>query len=311
MPSRRSETRRSRRRTAGLIDPKRRTLLVGAATLAALSPFTGVSVTPARAERAGAPLRFGLTPVFLSNDLALLAALQRYLERATGRPVRLITRRTYQEITALLVAAELDAAWICGFPFVAFRSQLTLLAAPVWRGETLYQSYLIAKSDRPARGLDDLAGDIHAYSDPDSNSGYLVTRALLAERAINPDAFFRRALFTYGHRNVVRAVASGLAASGSVDGYVVEVLREVEPELTDAIHIVRASEWLGFPPICAAASQAGSERVEALRRAVLSMHGDPVGREALSTLRLDGFAERDPALYDPIADKVALVRPLE
>ena len=73
---------------------------------------------------------------------------------------------------------------------------------------------------------------------------------------------------------------------------------------------MQSSEWLGFPPVCAAASLEGTERVEALRSALLSMSDDPTGREVLSTLRLDGFVERSPDLYKPIAEKVALVRRL-
>ncbi len=71
---------------------------------------------------------------------------------------------------------------------------------------------------------------------PDSNSGFLVTRALLAENRFLPGGFFSRTFFTYGHRNVIRAVASGLAQSGSVDGYVWEVMREIEPELVTPNH---------------------------------------------------------------------------
>ena len=83
-------------------------------------------LAPLPALKAAETLRFGLTPVFLSDDLQLLADLKAYLETATGSPVELVTRRTYQEITALLVAGQLDAAWICGFPYVAFRDRLTL-----------------------------------------------------------------------------------------------------------------------------------------------------------------------------------------
>ncbi|MGA7326184.1 MAG: phosphonate ABC transporter substrate-binding protein, partial [Rhodomicrobium sp.] len=43
---------------------------------------------------------FRLTPILLTHNLDLLAPLQAYLERATGFPVRLLQRRTYQEITA-------------------------------------------------------------------------------------------------------------------------------------------------------------------------------------------------------------------
>ena len=46
-------------------------------------------------------IRFGLTPVLLTSDLNLLDLLKSYLEKATGRPVQLVTRRTYEEISAL------------------------------------------------------------------------------------------------------------------------------------------------------------------------------------------------------------------
>jgi phosphonate transport system substrate-binding protein len=263
---------------------------------------------PARLQAAAPPLRFGLTPVFLTDDLELLSRLRAYLARTAGRPVELVLRRTYQEITALLVSGQLDAAWICGYPFVEYGEQLALLAVPVWRGEPYYRSYLITAADRPAAGLDDLAGGVHAFSDPNSNSGYLVTRALLAERGARPESFFRESFFTYGHRNVVRAVASGLAGSGSVDGYVWEVMTDTEPALTRRTSVAWRSEWLGFPPIAAPRDAEGGAAFEALQGAMLAMEHDDEGRAVLGLLRLDRFGP--PALgdYRAIAEKAMLVR---
>ena len=269
-----------------------------------------VVAAPSESVAEATSLRFGLTPVFLTSDLDLLGRLESYLEASTGRSVELVTRRTYQEITTLLVSGQLDAAWICGYPFVAYRSQLELLAVPLWRGQPLYQSYLISDANRLATTVDDLAGDIHAFSDPDSNSGFLVTAAELARKGTTPQVFFSQTIFTYGHRNVVRAVASGLAQSGSVDGYVYEVLKEVEPGLTEATHVVRPSDWFGFPPIACPASAVGSEATEALRKALLNMHDDVGGRQVLRALRLDSFAAEPPSLFDPIADNMMVVRGL-
>ncbi|MBU0585575.1 MAG: PhnD/SsuA/transferrin family substrate-binding protein [Alphaproteobacteria bacterium] len=253
-------------------------------------------------------IRFGLTPVFLTNDLELLNALQAYLATETGYEIELITRRTYQEVTALLVSGQLDAAWICGYPFVHYRDQLELVAVPDWNGKPLYQSYLIVSSERQATSLDDLAGDIHAFSDPDSNSGYLVTRTLLFERGLDPDVFFRKTMFTYGHRNVIRAVASGLAQSGSVDGYVWEVMREIEPDLVNRTRPLRKSEWLGFPPVATSKALAHSRRIDALTRALLSMAQSQEGQRVLGMLRLTGFENADPSIFDGIATKVAMLR---
>lgn len=276
--------------------------------LHAIGGTLGALAAP-RVVRAGEPeLRFGLTPVFLTSDLELLQRLKNHLERATGRSVKLITRRTYQEITALLVSGQLDAAWICGYPFVAYRAQLALVAVPIWKGRPLYQSYLIASADRPVGRLEDLRSDIHAFSDPDSNSGWLVTAAALSEMGTDPGRFFRQTFFTYGHRNVIRAVASGLAGSGSVDGYVYEVMRETETELVAATRVVQASAWLGFPPIACPIALADDPTTHRLRRALADMVNDEDGRVVLSMLKLDGFHVEDPSLFDPIAVAMRRVR---
>jgi phosphonate transport system substrate-binding protein len=267
-----------------------------------LATAAGACVMP-RPALAAAPLRFGLTPVFLTSDTALLSGLESYLSRSCGRPVELVQRRTYQEITALLLSQQLDAAWICGFPYVKYRDQLNLLAIPAWRGRPLYQSYLIVGRDRPATRVEDLAGDIHAFSDPDSNSGYLATAALLVERQATLDSFFRKHFYTYGHRNVVRAVASGLAESGSVDGYVWEVMQEIEPELANGTRVLHRSDWLGFPPVASAAELASAAGTRALAASLLRMGADPDGSQVLALLRLDGFVAPRPGLYRGIAER--------
>ena len=290
----------TRSREAGRLS--RRDVLIAGATMA------GVALGAMRSSHAEQPFRFGLTPVFLSNDLELLTKLKRYLAGQLGREVDLVQRRTYEEITSLLISGQLDAAWICGFPFVAYRSELSLVAVPVWRGRPLYQSYLIVRQGRTAADIDALRGDVHAFSDPNSNSGYLATTALLAGYKTRPAQFFRQTFFTYGHRNVVRAVASGLAQSGSVDGYVWEVMSEIEPELTSRTEIVHKSDWLGFPPIVCPRSAEISPPVIALRRSLVGMAADPDGSDVLKLLRLDGFAEEPASLFDGIAAELATVR---
>jgi phosphonate transport system substrate-binding protein len=249
---------------------------------------------------AGQPVRFGLTPVFLDSDLELLSVLGRYLSSRLDIPVELVKRRTYQEITALLLSDQLEAAWICGFPYVRWRDRLSLAAVPLYHGRPLYQSYVIVRSDRQAQNFDDLRGDVHAFSDPDSNSGWLVTRHMLFERGSTPASFFSKTFFTYGHRNVVRAVSAGLAQSGSVDGYVWDVLAEREPELTQGTRVLTRSEWLGFPPIACTTARRDDAVVARLGAALMEMPSDPDGRSLLRMLQLDGFAPGDTSTFDGI-----------
>jgi phosphonate transport system substrate-binding protein len=273
----------------------RREMIAGAAGLIAAA-----TSRPVHAER---PVYFGLTPVFLDSDIKLLAALTQYLSDRLEHPVSLVKRRTYQEITAMLLSEQLDAAWICGFPLVQHPDELVPIAVPVWQGRPLYRSYIIAAVNDPVPSFADMRGYVHAFSDPDSNSGFLVTRHLLTTMRERPDSFFSRHFFTYGHRNVVRAVASGLAQCGSVDGYVWEVVREIEPALTNKTRVVRKSELLGFPPVAANIRLRETPIVRKIADALNTMAESDAGRPLLGTLRLDGFTPGGMDLFAGIAQK--------
>ena len=264
-------------------------------------------VAPIVRAQDAAPFRFALTPVFLDNDAAVIAALRMALATAMGREIELVQRRTYQEITGALLDGSVDAAWTCGYPFLQHKDELSLLGVPVWRGSPLYQSYLIVAADDPATQLSNLAGGAHAFSDPDSNSGYLVTASDLARLNTSPDAFFSRAIFTYGHRNVVRAVAGGLTRSGSVDGYVWEVLNSVEPGLTAQTRVISKSEDLGFPPFVARSDRMQEDGVMACALALQSLGENDQGNEVLRLLFLDGVTSADQSLFNGIAARKAVL----
>jgi phosphonate transport system substrate-binding protein len=277
----------------------RRAVICGAAMLAA--PLIG---TRARSQAAD-PFRFALTPVFLDNDAAVIAALRLALAKGMEQDIELVQRRTYQEISGALLDGSVDAAWTCGYPFLQHRSELSLIGVPLWRGRPLYQSYLIVGADDAALSLADLRGGTHAFSDPDSNSGFLVTASDLARTGEVPDHFFSRVIFTYGHRNVVRAVAGGLTRSGSVDGYVWEALSLAEPELTARTKVISRSEWLGFPPFVARRDRMEEPAVTACQSALLGLSGTAEGRAALELLYLDGVVSGGDALFDGIAARIA------
>ena len=248
--------------------------------------------------RAETPFRFGLTPVFLDNEATVIDRLRAALD--TGSGIEMVQRRTYAEITGLLLEGAVDAAWLCGYPYLQHEDALTLLAVPVWQGAPLYRSYLITHDDDPASGLDDLQGGTHAFSDPDSNSGYLVTVSDLARIGSRPEAFFSRTIFAYGHRNVVRAVAQGLTRSGSVDGYVWEALTTAEPALTQRTKVIAKSELLGFPPFVAPRDRAEQPDVTRFKATLLGLRETNAGRDALALLQLDDVIETTPALFDGI-----------
>ncbi|MCC5809597.1 MAG: PhnD/SsuA/transferrin family substrate-binding protein [Ectothiorhodospiraceae bacterium] len=246
------------------------------------------------------PIRIGLTPVILEDQLRFLESWRRYLEQELGREVQFLRRNSYGEIVDLALRGQVDFAWLCGFPYVRNEGALDLLAAPVFKGAPRYQSYLIVPaSDTETRDLMDLEGGIFAFSDPNSNSGWLYPEAVLRRHATSAERHFERTFYTWGHRRVIEAVAHGLAEGGAVDGYVWETLARVEPELTGRTRIVNRSDAFGFPPVVATPAADPATR-QAVLEVLLSMDESERGRQLLEALNLDGFQQVEPELYDSI-----------
>ena len=245
-------------------------------------------------------LRFATTPVFLNDQVSLLGRWQRYLEGRIERPVRFIQRGSYREIVELLLSNEVDAAWLCGYPLVLHEKRLSALAVPRHKGAALYRSHLVVpQSDTLTRTVMDLKNKVFSYSDPLSNSGFLIPRAEIQMKGQDAAIFFKRTFFTFSHRKVIEAVRAGLADAGAVDGYVWDTLSQQFPSSVAGLRVAWQSQAHGFPPIVTR-KNLGSTNEQALLRALLSMSANDVGREILQQLNIDGFSQASPNQFNSI-----------
>ena len=266
------------------------------------------ALVPGLARSEGAQsVSIGTTPVFLDDDVAFLRDWQAYLQRELGRPVVFVQRRSYREVSELLLAEKLDAAWICGFPYVRYRDRMRLLAVPTWEGEPFYRSYVIVPSnDQTTHSIGDLGAKIYAFSDPDSNSGWLVPNSLLFQMGKDAATFFRKTFFTWGHRRVVDAVAVGLAQGGSVDGYVYETLKLHHPEITGKTRVAYRSVKYGHPPFVARLQLPTSD-FKQLQDVLVGMRSNPAGQDLLRRLNLEGFQIAPDSIFNSIADNMHML----
>jgi phosphonate transport system substrate-binding protein len=254
-----------------------------------------------------APIRIGLTSVFLDDQATFVVAWRSYLETHLQRPVTFVQRGSYREVVDLLREGKLDFAWLCGYPYVRNKSFMRLVAVPLYQGEPLYRAYIIVPaSDKKSRSLNDLRGKVFAFSDPDSNSGHLYPKYLLASQSLQPADFFAKTFYTWGHKKVVEAVASGLVQGGAVDGYVWDTLKYLHPELTDKTRILQESPQFGHPPFVAGRS-ATTKMITDMQQALFHMTHDPLGSQMLDNLNLDGFVYGQPSLFDSIANMSRVV----
>lgn len=267
----------------------------------------GWALTHGLAAAVAAPVRIGLTAVILADQAAFLARWSDYLSARVGVPVLFVARDSYQAILDLLFSRQLDAAWICGYPYVRHQGELQLLAAPLYQGRPLYQSYLIRTRGGASelKGWGDLKQRVLAYSDPLSNSGWLVAQGQLRSAGLS-ERDLRRAFFAHGHRNVAEAVASGLAQAGCIDGYVWETMQLQNMASAVQTQVLWKSEWYAFPPLVVRRGDRNSA-LPALGAALLGMHEQAQGQALLRALNLNGFAPAEPALFESIKALAASV----
>lgn len=276
------------------------TTLIRILLLLLVLPFA--PVLHAVEQPAKSPIRIGLTPVFLDYQATFINEWRDYLQSHLAQPVIFVQRGNYREIVDLLHDGKLDFAWLCGYPYVRNKKFLRLVAVPLYRGEPLYQSYLIVpSSDKHTQSLSDLHWKNFAFSDPDSNSGHLYTEYLLSKQGENPSSFFARTFFTWSHRKVVEAVATGLSQGGAVDGYVWDTLALSHPELTSKTRIVSKSPQFGHPPFVAG-SATPKQDITALQQVLFHMTHDKEGIRLLNRLNLDGFVYGNDHLFDSIEE---------
>ncbi len=275
----------------------RRRWLIDSACLAA----AGMIGLSRKAAAAGKKIRVGMTPAFLHDQHSLLGEWRDFMADSLKRPVEFVQRDSYRETMDLLRLDKLEFAWVCDYPYLHLKDTVRLLAVPLYQGRPHYRSYLIVHKDAAGiRSMADLQDSVFAYADPYSNTGYLAPRYEIRQLGRDPASFFRKTFFTWSHRKVVEAVASGLARGGAVDSYIWETLAHVEPALVKRTRMVSRSPEYGFPPFVAHRSVAPAE-FRQMQEHLLGTGSSEAGRRLLARLYLDGFTAGTPALYDGVA----------
>ncbi len=289
----------------GLQSRNRRKLLQAgsAMPLMLLAGGTGVSGFSRSAWAGNNLVRFGMTPAFLHDQYSLLEDWRIYMSKQLGKKTDFIQRDSYRETMDLLRLNQLDFAWVCDYPYLHLRHLLRLLAVPLYKQKPVYHSYLIVNAkDKQTQGLEDLQDRIFAYADPYSNTGYLVPRYQIYKMGQDPERYFKKSFFTWSHRKVVEAVASGLAQGGAVDSFVWDTLTMLEPALTSRTRVVWQSNGFGFPPMVAHIYSVDESDFSEMQQMLLAMPENPEGKALLKRLNLDGFSVQSPTLYDNVAE---------
>lgn len=232
-----------------------------------------------------------------------------YLGQRLGRPIQLVQGRTYQEVNSLLRDRAVDLALVCSGAYVQGHRDfgMEILVAPEVDGQTVYYSYVIVPAGSPAQSMADLRGKTFAFTDPMSNSGWLMPVYMLWQMRETPERFFDHTIYTYSHDNSIRAVADGLVNGAAVDSLVYTYALNQQPELADRVRVIGRSGPNAIPPVVVHPALDTLQK-EVLKDVLLTMHQDEAGRAALAPLMIDRFVTIQDSAYDSVREAEAKVR---
>ncbi len=226
-----------------------------------------------------------------------------YIGEKLGRGVDFVDRGNYAEINALVKSGKVDAAFVCGGPYVDGHEAfgMELLAAPQAYNGTVYYSYIIVSADSPLKSFQDLRGKSFAFTDSLSNSGALAPTYMLAKMGQTPKRFFSKVIYTGTHDKSIRSVAEKLVDGAAVDSLIWEYANRKNPEFTAKTKIIEKSPPYGIPPVVVRPGM-DPRLKERLRDIFLNAHQDAKGREILNNMMIEKFVRIDDRAYDSIRE---------
>ena len=256
------------------------------------------------------PLRIAVGGMITPKEgFAYYRRLLDYIGVQLNRHVDFVDRENYAEINKLIQKGEVDAAFVCGGPYVDGHKDfgMELLAAPQAYGETVYYSYIIAAKDGPIQTFENLRGKTFAFTDPLSNSGKLVPTYLLARMNETPETFFKKFIYTQSHDKAIQAVAQGIVDGAAVDSLIWEYLNRTDPQFTSKTRIIKKSPPYGIPPFVVRPGLDPATK-KSLKAIFLNAHKDEQGRKILKGMMVDKFVVIDDSAYDSIREMSAWIR---
>ncbi len=213
---------------------------------------------------------------------------------------------------AAFASGEVDVGFICGLPYVQLTrsspAPVELLAAPVLQGERyrdlpIYFSDVIVRHDSRYHAFADLRGCSWAYNDPNSHSGYNITRYTLV-RLGETHGFFGRVVEAGFHQEALRMVADGRVDASAIDSQVLAIELRDHPDLAGRVRIIDTLGPATIQPIVAARHVSATLKDD-LRAVLCAIGDDPTARAALDYGFVAGFVPITDTDYDGIRAMVA------
>ena len=239
----------------------------------------------------GRQLRFAVATMVSAKETALTYQdLVRRICRNIGYQPGFVKPNSYADVRQKLERGEVDVALVCTGTYVhgLAGGRIELLVQPEFEEGLRYSSLLIVPAGSPAKSMEDLRGKVMAFTDKESNTGYLVPSDLLVGLKHDPRTFFKKVDFTGSHDRSILAVALSLVDGAAVDSLIWESKIRQDPSLVRRVRVIWESDPFGPPPIVVPTTLS-QDLKSSLQEEFLALDKDEEGREILKAIGIKRF----------------------
>jgi phosphonate transport system substrate-binding protein len=239
------------------------------------------------------------------NMLPVYRFMMEYLGSKLGCEIELSVGSSYDAVL------NADLAFICGLPYVLYTSprlsvsSIEALVAPVLQGERfqnrpIYFSDVIVHRDSPFQSFADLRGCSWGYNEPQSQSGYGITRYWLVKMG-ETNGYFGKVIETGFHQKAIAMICNREVDASAIDVQVLAVELRQHPQLTEQLRVIDSLGPSTIQPLTAATHLPKSLKAD-IQAVFAEIHLDPDGRAYLDRGFIDHFVRVSDADYDDIRE---------
>ncbi len=248
-------------------------------------------------------LKFGFTPVLGEAEMrAEFEPLMTYLSEAIGQKVVLYIAKNYGDLRTQMEAGTVVIGSFSPFAYVdaARGGKIRIIAQSILEGSATYRGLIVARKESGLKTVAELEGKRFAFVDPKSASGYVYPRAMLIEKGVTPERFFKETIFAGGHDKVIAAVLEGRADAGAIYDGALGVAK-AKGAATEHLAVLSSTDPI---PHDAIAVRVGLDEALSIkiRTALVDLDKSEAGRKVIanSKKKLTGHVIAEDSLFDVV-----------
>ncbi len=246
-------------------------------------------------EPAEKPLLIGLIPEHnIFDQIERYEPLAHYISKKIGTKIKLTVLPRYGNIVDNFVSAGMDGAFFgsCSYTLAHAKLGIEVLARPVSDdGLSTYYGLIFVRKDSGIKTVKDVEGKIFVFVDKATTAGYLLPLAYFKRNGIKDyKTYLKETYFAGTHEDAIYDVLNKKADIGAAKSTVYYRLADRDPEIIKNLAIIERSPDV---PENALAVRKDLEKSikNKLKKALLSMHNDPDGKNVLKDFGARQFLE--------------------